>query len=120
MTPSIDKLLFTAASNFVEVADRRAFLEFACRGDQARLRQLEPFGIGPLAIERVRHLDQDARTIAQQRVCADRAAMIQVFQNLQRLRDDRVTFGAFDMGHKAHTTSIVFLCGVIQTRLLQR
>ncbi|MES2923183.1 MAG: serine/threonine-protein kinase [Verrucomicrobiota bacterium] len=41
MNPSIDKLLFTAASGFAEAAERRAFLEFACRGDMARLRQLE-------------------------------------------------------------------------------
>lgn len=41
MTPSIDKLLFTAASHFVEAAERRAFLEFACKGDEKRLRQIE-------------------------------------------------------------------------------
>ncbi|MBK1816639.1 serine/threonine protein kinase [Luteolibacter yonseiensis] len=41
MTPSIDKLLFTAASHFVEAAERRTFLEFACKGDVKRLRQIE-------------------------------------------------------------------------------
>ena len=41
MTPSVDKLLFTAALNFVEAAERRAFLEFACHGDESRLRRLE-------------------------------------------------------------------------------
>jgi serine/threonine protein kinase len=41
MTPSIDKLLFTAASHFMEAAERRTFLEFACRGDVKRLRQIE-------------------------------------------------------------------------------
>ncbi|MES2659066.1 MAG: serine/threonine-protein kinase [Verrucomicrobiota bacterium] len=41
MTPSIDKLLFTAASGFAGAADRHAFLEFACHGDSARLRRLE-------------------------------------------------------------------------------
>ncbi|RYD32815.1 MAG: serine/threonine protein kinase, partial [Verrucomicrobiaceae bacterium] len=46
--PSIDKLLFTAAAGFVEAADRRAFLEFACRGDPALLKQLEEL----LAIQR--------------------------------------------------------------------
>ncbi|RYD24407.1 MAG: serine/threonine protein kinase [Verrucomicrobiaceae bacterium] len=48
MAPSIDKLLFTAASGFVEAADRRAFLEFACKGDPVRLKQLEEL----LAIQR--------------------------------------------------------------------
>ncbi len=41
MTPSIDKLLFTAASNFAGAAERRAFLDFACQGDTALLKRLE-------------------------------------------------------------------------------
>jgi len=41
MTPSIDKLLFTAASGFAGAAERRAFLEFACQGDMERLRRIE-------------------------------------------------------------------------------
>jgi serine/threonine protein kinase len=41
MKPSVDKLLFSAASNFAEVSERRAFLEFACHGDIARLKRLE-------------------------------------------------------------------------------
>ncbi|RYD40448.1 MAG: serine/threonine protein kinase, partial [Verrucomicrobiaceae bacterium] len=39
--PSIEKLLFTAASGFVEPGDRQAFLEFACQGDPVRLGQLQ-------------------------------------------------------------------------------
>ncbi|RYD49246.1 MAG: serine/threonine protein kinase, partial [Verrucomicrobiaceae bacterium] len=39
--PSIEKLLFTAASGFVEAADRRAFLDFVCKDDPAKLKQLE-------------------------------------------------------------------------------
>ncbi|MEO5716291.1 MAG: serine/threonine-protein kinase [Luteolibacter sp.] len=41
MTPSIDKLLFTAASTFAGAAERRAFLTFACHGDMARLERIE-------------------------------------------------------------------------------
>ena len=41
MIPSIDKLLFVAASGFPAAQDRRAFLEFACRGDETRLKRLE-------------------------------------------------------------------------------
>src|SRR4051794_31666216 len=41
MTPPIDKLLFIAASNFAGAAERCAFLEFACRGDEARLKRLQ-------------------------------------------------------------------------------
>ncbi|MCW1885440.1 protein kinase [Luteolibacter flavescens] len=39
--PSINRLLFVAASNFSTAEERRAFLEFACRGDEARLKRLE-------------------------------------------------------------------------------
>ena len=39
--PSINRLLFVAASNFATAEERRAFLKFACRGDEARLKRLE-------------------------------------------------------------------------------
>ncbi|MCW1925563.1 protein kinase [Luteolibacter arcticus] len=39
--PSINRLLFVAASNFSTAEERRAFLEFACRDDEARLKRLE-------------------------------------------------------------------------------
>ena len=39
--PSINRLLFVAASNFATAEERRAFLEFACRDDEARLKRLE-------------------------------------------------------------------------------
>jgi eukaryotic-like serine/threonine-protein kinase len=39
--PSINRLLFVAASNFASAEERRAFLEFACRDDEARLKRLE-------------------------------------------------------------------------------
>jgi serine/threonine protein kinase len=41
MNPSINEMLFTAAATFRESAVRRAFLQFACQGDEARLKQLE-------------------------------------------------------------------------------
>jgi len=41
MTPAIDKLVFSAASGFADRQERRAFLEYACRGDEERLRRLE-------------------------------------------------------------------------------
>ncbi len=39
--PSINRLLFVAASNLSTAEERRVFLEFACRDDEARLKQLE-------------------------------------------------------------------------------
>ena len=41
MKPSINEMLFTAAASFRESAVRRAFLQFACHGDEARLKRLE-------------------------------------------------------------------------------
>ncbi|MBK1883822.1 serine/threonine protein kinase [Luteolibacter pohnpeiensis] len=41
MKPSIDRLLFTAAAGFASQAERKAFLEFACRNDPDRLMRLE-------------------------------------------------------------------------------
>ncbi len=40
-TQSLNQLLFIAASNFSVEEERRAFLEFACRGDEVRLKRLE-------------------------------------------------------------------------------
>ncbi len=38
--PSINRLLFIAASGFSSAEERRIFLEYACRGDEARLKRL--------------------------------------------------------------------------------
>ena len=38
---------------------------------------------GPMAQQRVRHLDQAAGAVADQRVGADRAAMVEIDQDLQ-------------------------------------
>ena len=65
------------------------------------------------------HLDQDTRAVTHQLIGTHRTPVVQVFKNLQRLRHDGVRFGTFDMSHKAHTTSVVLLSWVVQTRLLQ-
>ena len=41
MNPSVDEMLFTAAASFRESEERRAFLEYACQGDEARRERLE-------------------------------------------------------------------------------
>jgi serine/threonine protein kinase len=41
MNSSVDELLFTAATNFREAEERRAFLEFACHDDHDRRLRLE-------------------------------------------------------------------------------
>ena len=73
------------------------------RGTPVRRGQLMAFGFGPAAIQRVGQLDQDARAVAEQRVGANRAAVVEVLQDLQRLGDDRMAFPALDMGDEAHT-----------------
>jgi serine/threonine protein kinase len=68
--PSVNRLLFIAASGFTDPAERRAFLEFACRGDEVRLRKLETlldvrgdaeefFDLQPAVIPQPAQVDED-------------------------------------------------------------
>ncbi len=41
MTPAVDKLLFSAATHFAGREEQHVFLEYACRGDDARRRRIE-------------------------------------------------------------------------------
>ena len=71
-------------------------------------------GLGrPVAKQRVGQLDEDAGTIAQQRVGANRAAMIQVFEDFQRLGNNPMTFSALDMGNKAHPARVMFVPRIV-------
>ena len=45
--------------------------------------------------------------------------MVQVLQDLERVLDDLVRLGAFDMRHKADTASVMLLCRRIQTFFLE-
>ena len=72
------------------------------------------------SIECIGQLNQDTCAVTHQLVGTHRTPVVQVFKNLQSLRHDGVRFGTFDMSHKAHTTSVVLLSWVVQTRLLQR
>ena len=71
------------------------------------------------AVQRVGQLNQDPGTVAHQRIGTHRTPVVQVLQNLQRLGHDGVRFVPFDVGDKAHTTSIVLVGGVIQTGRLE-
>ena len=55
------------------------------------------------------NLNQDTRAIAHQSVSADRTAVVEVFQDLERLPHDRVAFLAFDVCHKTNTTGVVLV-----------
>ena len=41
--------------------------------------------------------------------------MGQIFEDLQRLRDNRMAFFAFDVGDEAQATGVVLICGIVQT-----
>jgi hypothetical protein len=67
------------------------------------------------AVQLVRQLDQDARTVAHQLVGTDRAAVVEVLEDLQPLLDDRVRFLALDVGHETDTARVVFVRRVVET-----
>ena len=70
--------------------------------------------IRPFADQRIGDLQQDSRTITQQRIGADSTAVIDILENFQRLRDDIVRSHTFDMRDKSDTTGVVFVTRVIQ------
>jgi hypothetical protein len=59
-------------------------------------------------------LEQDARTVAHQRVGADRAAVVQVQEDLQALLDDLVAPPALHVHDEAHAAGVVLVAAVIQ------
>jgi hypothetical protein len=81
----------------------------------ARLRQgyilfrhfLAEIGIG--------YLNQDTCTVTHQRVSANGATVVQIFQNLQTLLNDRVAFLPLDVCDKTDTTGIVFVGWVVKS-----
>jgi hypothetical protein len=65
-----------------------------------------------LGEEVVRDLDQDPRAVARQRVCTDRAAVLEVLQNVERVLDDLVRLGAFEVGDEADAARVVLAARV--------
>ena len=68
------------------------------------------------AIEVVGDLDQDAGSVAHQRVGTHRAAMVQVLEDLQALLDDRVRLLAGDVRDEADTARVVLLRTDVEAR----
>ncbi len=94
---------------------RRVFLRQEDLADAvfAGRRQLDAGG-GHLGAEVfVRDLDQDARAVAHQLVGADGAAMVEVLEDLQALRDDRMRALALDVRHEADAAGVVLVRGVV-------
>jgi hypothetical protein len=67
------------------------------------------------AQQRVGNLDQDAGAVADQRIGPDRAAVIEIDQDLQAGGHDLMRFAAFDIGHKPHPARVMFIARVVKT-----
>ena len=63
----------------------------------------------------MRKLNQDAGAVAHQRVRAGRAAMAQVFEDIQTPRDDIVALAILDIGHETDTARIVFIRRIVKS-----
>ena len=72
------------------------------------------------AQEGVGQLDQDPGAVALQRVGAGGAAVGEVFENEQRLGDDRVRLLALDVGDEAQAARVVLVRRVVQTLARRR
>ena len=84
----------------------------------ARLRKIDPDVAANGAQMGVRHLNENARAVAGQRVGADRATMSEVFQNLQTLIDDPVAFPVLYVRNETDPARIVLVARVVEPLLL--
>ena len=78
-------------------------------------RQGQAVLVRPVAQQRVGDLDQAAGAVAHQRVGADRAAMVEVDQDLQARADDVVRLAALDVGDEADAARVVLVARVVQS-----
>ena len=83
-------------------------------------RQIDAVVLGPGAIERVGNLNQNPGPVADQRVGAHRAAVVQIDQNLQTRLHDFMRFAAFDIGYKPNAARIMLVTRIIQSLPLWR
>ncbi len=86
----------------------------------ARLGEVDTGLPGPIAQQGVRRLDHAAGPVANQRIGADRAAVIEIDENPQALVDDVVGFMALDVGHEANAARIVFVTWVVKSLCLRQ
>ena len=104
-----DQPLALDPDEVLELADRRVARRLVPRheahGDRivTGRRQLETFGRRPCAQQAVGYLDHDPRAVADQRIGPDRAAVIEVDQDLEAGGDDFLRFYALDIGHESDT-----------------
>ena len=82
--------------------------------------QREALPAARAAQERVRQLDQDAGAVALQRIGAGRAAMGEVLEDRQALRDDRMRLLALDVGDEAEPARVVLVRRVVEALASRR
>ena len=103
----------------VDVADdlppvRVARHEQVADGVFAGLRQLEAERVGLLGEKCVRDLHQDAGAVAGARVGADRAAVLEIAQDGERVFDQLVRLAALDVGDEADAAGILLQRRVVE------
>ena len=81
----------------------------------AKRGKIDPGFFRPVAQQRIGNLNQAACPVTHQRIGADGAAMVEVDQKLQPLRDDIVRFPALDVRDKADATGVVLAGSIIKT-----
>jgi hypothetical protein len=84
-----------------------------------RLRQSDARAGGPVTQQIVGNLNQDAGAIAQQRVGAHRAAMIDLQQYLETTRNGLVRLLALDVRNESDATCVMLIARIVQTLVLR-
>ena len=98
-----------------DIAPRRlARHEQRADGVVAGLRQLEADLRGLAREEGVRDLHQDAGAVAGARIGADRAAMLEIAENADRVGDDLMRLLALDVGDEADAAGILFEAEIVE------
>ena len=68
----------------------------------------------------MRHLYEDAGAVAGVDLATARAAVIEVQENLQSLLNDRMGFGALDVGDEPDAARVVLESGIVKALLAGR
>ena len=77
-------------------------------------RQLKPISARLALEEGVRDLHQDAGAVAGARIGADRAAMLEIAEDAERVGDDLMRLAALDVGDEADAAGILFQAGIVK------
>src|SRR6267378_8714413 len=89
-------------------------------GVASRWRERQPLLPRPIAQQRIGHLNEATSAVADQRVGPDRAAMVEIDQDLQAARDDVVRFSSLDVGNETDTARIMLVARVVEALSLRQ